>query len=324
LEAFVLKKFSLIAATTLLFVACDNSSSDPSSPQQEGASKNTVMDTLPFDTTGIKSQTISFLKPEEIFTAEGLRQHKEKYGEFWENYIVLEYDTKDYCKNTHSDNNGIITMEPGTDRYDQPSVFVVRDDSLMLGPATYCRPTLSWGACDSASYYSGKITVGNNDFYYNEVEKQLIQLNDSSITVWYADGRLYVPFAETDKDSINEIASWAKELFEDDSMLTIIENKNNSYYVDTIIVEKYNVKITDEGYTWIFENETCKAWGYKNDPSKTSSENCNARAERYNESFDCIRRNMGAPEGVRVSLCRPKTVTSLSTWCILDQDKPKK
>ena len=321
----MLKILPLIAATTLLFVACDNSSSAPSSSNQDATQQNSVMDKLPFDTTGIKSQTISFLKPEEIFTAEGLRQHKEKYGEFWENYIILEYASKDYCKNTHIDNNGIITMEPGRDRYVQPSVFVVREDSLMLGPAMYCRPSLSWGACDSTVFYSGKITVGDNDFYYNESEKQLIQLKDSSITIWYADGRLYIPFAEADKDSLIEISSlWSKETFEDDSTLTIIENKINSYYVDTIIVEKYNVKITDDGYTWIFENETCKAWGYKNDPSKTSAENCNARAERYNESFDCIRRNMGAPEGVRVSLCRPKTVTGPSTWCILDQDKPQK
>ena len=321
----MLKILPLIAATTLLFVACDNSSSAPSSSNQDATQQNSVMDKLPFDTTGIKSQTISFLKPEEIFTAEGLRQHKEKYGEFWENYIILEYASKDYCKNTHIDNNGIITMEPGRDRYVQPSVFVVREDSLMLGPAMYCRPSLSWGACDSTVFYSGKITVGDNDFYYNESEKQLIQLKDSSITIWYADGRLYIPFAEADKDSLIEISSlWSKETFEDDSTLTIIENKINSYYVDTIIVEKYNVKITDDGYTWIFENETCKAWGYKNDPSKTSAENCNARAERYNESFDCIRRNMGAPEGVRVSLCRPKTVTGLSTWCILDQDMPQK
>ena len=321
----MLKIFPLIAATTLLFVACDNSSSDPSSSNQDATLQNSVMDALPFDTTGIKSQTISFLKPEEVFNAYGLRQHKEKQGEFWENYIVLEYASKDYCKNTHIDNNGIITMEPGRDRYVQPSVLVVRDDSLMLGPATYCRQIHSWGACDSTAFYSGKITVGNNDFYYNEAEKQLIQLNDSSITVWYADGRLYIPFAEANKDSLIEISSlWSKETFEDDSTLTIIENKNNSYYVDTIIVEKYNVKITDDGYTWIFENETCKAWGYKNDPSKTSAENCNARAERYNESFDCRRRNMGAPEGVRVSLCRPKTVTGPSTWCILDQDMPQK
>ena len=321
----MLKFFPLIVATTLLFVACDNSSSNPSSLQQDETSQNSVMDKLPFDTTGIKSQTISFKKPEAVFTDEGLRQHKEKYGEFWANYIILKFASKDYCKNTHIDNNGIITMEPGRDRYVQPSVFVVRDDSLMLAPSTYCRPSLSWGACDSTVFYSGKITVGNNDFYYNESEKQLIQLNDSSITIWYADGRLYVPFADADKDSLIEISSlWSKETFEDDSTLTIIENKINSYYVDTIIVEKYNVKITDDGYTWIFENETCKAWGYKNDPSKTSAENCNARAERYNESFDCIRRNMGAPEGVRVSLCRPKTVTGPSTWCILDQDMPQK
>lgn len=320
----MLKKISLIAATTLLFVACDNSSSDPSSSQQEGSSQNTVLDALPFDTTGIKSQTISFLRPEEVFNAYGLRQHKEKQGEFWENYITLKFYTKDYCKNTHIDNNGIITMEPGRKAYEQPSVLVVRDDSLMLGPATYCRQIHSWGACDSTAFYSGKITVGNNDFYYNEAEKQLIQLNDSSITIWYADGRLYIPLAEADMDSINEISSWGRDLFEDDSTLTIIENKNNPSYIDTIIVEKYNVKITDEGYTWIFENETCKAWGYKNDPSKTSAENCNARAERYNESFDCRRRNMGAPEGARVSLCRPKSKKSPNVWCILDEDKPQK
>ena len=318
----MLKIFPLIATTTLLFVACDNSSSDPSSSNQDATLQNSVMDALPFDTTGIKSQTISFLKPEEVFNAYGLRQHKEKQGEFWENYIVLEYASKDYCKNTHIDNNGIITMEPGRKAYEQPSVLVVRDDSLMLGPATYCRQIHSWGACDSTAFYSGKITVGNNDFYYNEAEKQLIQLNDSSITVWYADGKLYIPLAEADLDSINEISSWGRDLFEDDSTLTIIENKNNPSYIDTIIVEKYNVKITDDGYTWIFENETCKAWGYKNDPSKTSSENCDARAERYNESFDCVRRNMGAPNGILVSLCRPNKTKYRSIWCILDEDMP--
>ncbi len=283
------------------------------------------MDALPFDTTGIKSQTISFLRPEEVFNDYGLRQHKEKQGEFWENYIALKFYSKEFCKDTHIDGNGIITMEPGRNAYEQPSVFVVRDDSLMLGPATYCRQIHSWGACDSTAFYSGKITVGNNDFYYNESEKQLIQLNDSSITVWYADGRLYIPSTEVDMDSVYETpSSWSTDTFEGDSMLTIIENKNNSYYVDTIIVEKYNVKITDDGYTWIFENETCKAWGYKNDPSKTSSENCDARAERYNESFDCIRRNMGAPEGIRVSLCRPNKTKYRSIWCILDEDKPQK
>ena len=323
----MLKILSMIAATTLLFVACDNSSSDPSSSNQEGASQNTAMDTLPFDTTGIKSQVFSYKKPEEVFTAEGLRQHKEKYGEFWENYIYLEWFSKEYCVGVGSgiDNGWKTKMKPTRNNYVQPSVFYVREDSLLFGPAMRCRQSLSWGACDSTAFYSGKITVGNNDFYYNESEKSLIQLNDSTITVWYADGRLYIPSTEVDMDSVYETpSSWSTDTFKGDSMLTIIENKNNSYYVDTIIVEKYNVKITDDGYTWIFENETCKAWGYKNNPSKTSAENCNARAERYNESFDCIRRNMGAPEGVRVSLCRPKTVTSLSTWCILDQDKPKK
>ena len=320
----MLKFFPLIVATTLLFVACDNSSSNPSSLQQDETSQNSVMDKLPFDTTGIKSQTISFLKPEEIFTAEGLRQHKEKYGEFWENYIILEYASKDYCKNTHIDNNGIITMEPGRDRYVQPSVFVVREDSLMLGPAMYCRPSLSWGACDSTVFYSGKITVGNNDFYYNESEKRLIQINDSTVTIWYADGRLFIPAVETDMDSLNEVSyGWTRDIFEGDSMVTFIDN-GSSHISDTIFIEKYNVKITDNEYTWIFENETCKAWGYKNDPSKTSSENCDARAKRYNDASDCIRRNMGAPNGILVSLCRPNKTKYRSIWCILDEDMPQK
>lgn len=321
----MLRILSMIAATTLLFVACDNSSSDPSSSNQEGTSQNIVMDTLPFDTTGIKSQVFSYKKPEKIFTAEGLRQHKEKYGEFWENFIHLEWATKEYCVGVGSgiDNGWKTKMKPSRDNYVQPSVFYVREDSLMFGPAMRCRQSLSWGACDSTAFYSGKITVGNNDFYYNESEKSLIQLNDSTITVWYADGRLYIPSTEVDMDSVYETpSSWSTDTFKGDSMLTIIENKNNSYYVDTIIVEKYNVKITDNGYTWIFENETCKAWGYKNDPSKTSSENCDARAERYNESFDCVRRNMGAPNGILVSLCRPNKTNYRSIWCILDEDMP--
>jgi len=314
----------MIAATPLLFVACNNSSSDPSSSNQEGTSQNTVMDTLPFDTTGIKSQVFSYKKPEEVFTAEGLRQHKEKYGEFWENFIHLEWASKEYCVGVGSINDDWKTkMKPTRNNYVQPSVFYVREDSLMFGPAMRCRQSLSWGACDSTAFYSGKITVGNNDFYYNESEKSLIQLNDSTITVWYADGRLYIPSTEVDMDSVYETpSSWSTDTFEGDSMLTIIENKNNSYYVDTIIVEKYNVKITDDGYTWIFESETCKAWGYKNDPSKTSSENCDARAKRYNDASDCIRRNMGAPNGILVSLCRPNKNKYRSIWCILDEDMP--
>lgn len=237
----------------------------------------------------------------------------------------MEWATKEYCVGVGSgiDKGWKTKMKPSKDNYVQPSVFYVREDSLMFGPAMRCRQSLSWGACDSTAFYTGKITVGNNDFYYNESEKSLIQLNDSTITVWYADGRLCIPSTEVDMDSIYETpSSWSTDTFEGDSMLTIIKNKNNSYYVDTIIVEKYNVKITDDGYTWIFENETCKAWGYKNDPSKTSSENCDARAERYNESFDCVRRNMGAPNGILVSLCRPDKTKYRSIWCILDEDMP--
>ncbi len=320
----MLKILSMIAATTLLFVACDNSSSDPSSSNQEGTSQNTVMDTLPFDTTGIKSQVFSYKKPEKIFTAEGLRQHKEKYGEFWENYIYLEWFSKEYCKNTGIDDNGNRTMKPTRNLYSGPHAFFVREDSLMFAQIlTHC-PSLSWGACDGADSYSGKITVGNNDFYYNESEKRLIQINDSTVTIWYADGRLFIPAVETDMDSLNEVSyGWTRDIFEGDSMVTFIDN-GFSHISDTIFIEKYNVKITDNEYTWIFENETCKAWGYKNDPSKTSSENCNARAKRYNDASDCIRRNMGAPNGILVSLCRPNKTNYRSIWCILDEDMPQK
>ena len=107
-------------------------------------------------------------------------------------------------------------------------------------------------------------------------------------------------------------------------MVTFVGANPNSDYVDTIFIEKYNLKITDFEKTWIFENETCTKLGYKAAPGITPAESCRAFIEHYNEGAKCIQRVMGLSRYKFARLCRPEPhrYRQSDVWCILDSEKP--
>ena len=108
---------------------------------------------------------------------------------------------------------------------------------------------------------------------------------------------------------------WDKSLFANDSMVTFISD-------DTLFIEKYNLKITDEEKTWVFENETCSP-GVGEDKSVIEGmevhQYCNLLQRWYDESIACIQHNMGVSSDVYPRLCRKANKTySDKVWCILD------
>jgi hypothetical protein len=145
----------------------------------------------------------------------------------------------------------------------------------------------------------------------------LVKLTDSTVTVWTISNPSYNP-----PPAVDGPTGWPKSFFEGNSLVTFVGDDPNSDYVDTIYIEKYNVKITDYESTWIFENETCTDRGYKKTPEMGSDESCYARIKYHNESKACIKRNLGTASFVR--LCRPQkdVYASWKVWCILDQEKP--
>ena len=296
----------------------ESSSSEVSSSSQEAAQDSEKqipkLDKLPFDTTGIKPQYISYTIDPDTFSIET----REKAGPYLGHYITVEEDVEATCTVMHIYENGKIAT--GLFGYHDVSncVLVVRDDSLMFSNVENCRKVPIWGSCYNSEAYSRKIMVGNDVFYFGEskTQLQLTQLTDSTITIWLTANPSYEPKTSSSPHT------WKKSDFEGDSMVTFVENKVDPNYVDTIFIDKYGVKITDWSSTWIFENETCTTKDFVYDTTRTPEEQCKDWESYRNSFVDCTARNMKTPEDIYPRLCRPTKISHRSVWCILDSEKP--
>jgi hypothetical protein len=293
-------------------VAVESSSSEEI-PPQDTASQNIVLDSLPFDTTGIRPQLIKYTIDPDTFSNET----REKAGQFLGHFITTDEIVNPYCMVMHVYENGKIVTDYMGVRDVSNCVLVVREDSLMFSNIRNCRNVPIWGSCQNAEAYSRKIKVGDDEYYFGVSEKQLqlTQLTDSTMTIWIATNPSYEPKETTP-------STWKKSVFEKDTMVTSVANKVDSSYVDTISIKKYGLTITDWGSTWIFENETCTTEDFVRDAARTPEEQCKDW-ENYRNSFvDCTARNMKTPKDVYPRLCRPSKIDHYTVWCILDSEKP--
>lgn len=295
----------------------ESSSSEVSSSSQEAAQDSEKqipkLDTLPFDTTGIKPQYISYSIDPDTFSIET----REKAGPYLGHYITTDEIVNPYCMVMHVYESGKIVTDYMGVREVSNCVLVVREDSLMFSNIQKCRNVPIWGSCQNAEAYSRKIMVGDDVFYFGVSEKQLqlTQLTDSTMTIWITANPSYEP-----KESLP--STWKKSVFENDTMVTSVANKVDPSYVDTISIKKYGLTITDWGNTWIFENETCTTEDFVRDSAKTPEEQCKDW-ENYRNSFvDCTARNMKTPKDVYPRLCRPSKIDHYTVWCILDSEMP--
>ena len=284
-----------------------------SSSSEQAVLQSSVSETLPFDTTGIKPQHLSYMIDPDTFSYET----REKAGQYLGYNITVEEKIEPYCSVVHLYENGKIATWFRGYRDISNCVLVVREDSLMFSNIRNCGNVPIWGSCQNDEAYSRKIMVGNDVFYFGVSEKQLqlTQLTDSTMTIWLTANPSYEP-----KES--SPSTWKKSVFENDTMVTSVANKVDSSYVDTISIKKYGLTITDWGRTWIFENETCTTEDFVRDAARTPEEQCEDW-ENYRNSFvDCTARNMNTPKGVYPRLCRPSKIEDRSVWCILDSEKP--
>ena len=299
--------------------AVSSSSGEFSSQDTAGQNSNGQEDPpakLPFDTTGVEPEVYHY---GPLVEDEDAAYHREIFGDKIDDaYWVLAEDNG-YCYTIDEPEGelggGYITYGP--DQY----IIIEQNDSLLLSDSRNCT-TYDWGDCRDDEYaYTQKITVGEDSFYYGEFKSKLllIKLTDTTITQWAVRNPSYVPPAQD-----TTVHGWAKSWFEEDPMVTFVGANPNSDYVDTIFIEKYNLKITDLETTWIFENETCTKLGYKAAPGITPAESCKAYIEHYNEGAKCIQRNMELPRTKFARLCRPEPFRyrQSDVWCILDADKP--
>ena len=289
--------------------ATESSSSEEATAQEP---QIPVLDKLPFDTTGITPQVLTYKIEPDFYTLE----EREKFGPYLGYRIVTEEWAEAVCTVMHAYESGKIFADLMGGLEESNCVLVVREDSLMFSNISNCQVPI-WGSCRNAEAYSKKIVVGDGVFYYGESEKQLqlAQLTDSTITIWLTMNPSYVV-----PDSVKATRTWRKSDFEGDTLVKFVGESILPDYVDTIFIEKYNVTITDWGATWIFENETCSSQGFVKDTTKTSREQCKDWESYRNSSVDCIARNMKTPEGVYPRLCRPTKIEHSSVWCILDGD----
>ena len=308
-------------------------SPDPlvSSSSETEPSEIVGLDTLPFDTTGIEPDFYTYTYDElDPFTPE--QRAAVGADVVLGRYINALKKVPPFCGIDHIYANGKVLLSykngwPG----DYKFAILVREDSLMLADERDCKMP-AWGACGNVNDYLKKITVGNEVFFYTEIkdlyayqdsvkEYELIRLTDSTITVWVKPNPWYIEPA-LDTVALPPPTGWEIDAFEGDSLVTIVGYDSNliKEYIDTIFIEKYNVKITDIGSTWIFENETCRTADYVPDTTHTVQEQCKERQDYINNGVDCMQRNIGAPEGVYPNLCRPTKKSGDGVWCILDGD----
>ena len=300
----------------------DSSSSEVSSSSQAGTATESsssqepqisVLDKLPFDTTGIQPQYMTYKIEPDTYTDED----RAKMGPYLGHNITVEEWTNPTCMVMHVYESGkIVTDFAGYHNFSN-CVLVVLEDSLMFSNTQYCRNTPIWGSCYNDEAYSKKIVVGGNVFYFgvSEQQLQLTQVTDTSLTIWLTKNPDYVV-----PDSVAATRTWKKSVFKDDSLVKFVGESRHPDYVDTISIEKYNVTITDWGRTWIFANEICSTEDYVKDTTKTAKEQCKDWENYRNGFVDCTARNMNLPEGVYPRLCRPTKIDDRSVWCILDGD----
>ena len=286
------------------------SSSEISS--SDSAPKIVKLEALPFDTTGIKPDTLHYTHLlDEDFDEIDLRYYKREFGENLENYIFVTEGDGHYCHvGTGSagglgDYQNVYTVQLPSD-----CILMVHEDSLLFTNIGNCT-ALNWDSCrthDAEYAYTQKIMVGDDTFYYGEFEKilLLVQVTDSTITNWEKKKSSYTPPAPKKFE-------WNKSNFEGDTLVTFISD-------DTIYIEKYNLKITDNEDTWIFGDEICTTLGYKRDAGMTDEESCYAGAKYHNAAIECRQRNLGITSPrIFPSICRPHTLQDPYLWCILDE-----
>ena len=336
----MLKKFLFAGALACMLSSCgeSDSSQSPEVPSlgKTGSSSSgdmvspiPVMDTLPFDTTGIKPQVLIYRIVPDGVPAETRAQNPEMWGQ----RISVTEDVEYCTSQTYESGKIAVTYKRGYP-YDFDYFLLEQGDSLMFAKVLVCDEYPLWGTCRGDGTYSKKIMVGNEAFFYvkhewataqwNEWEAELIQLKDSTITIWKKKNPSYVEMI-LDEMILDTVAAkptrgWKKSVFEEDSLVTFVGELNEYRRIDTIFIEKYNLKITDEGSTWIFENKTCSSYGYKKDTTKTMQEQCKDEEDFRNGFVDCTAKNMKTPEGVYPRLCRPLKIEHSSVWCILDGD----
>ena len=334
----MVKKFLFAGALACMLLSCGESDSSQAPEVQSldktGSSSSSgdmvspipVMDSLPFDTTGIKPQVLIYRIVPDGVPAETRAQNPEMWGQ---RISVTDGVGVGYCTSqTYESGKIAVTYKRGYP-YDFDYFLLEQGDSLMFANVLSCDEYPLWGTCRGNSTYSKKIMVGNEAFFYvkhkwataqwNEWEAELIQLKDSTITIWKKKNPSYVEMI-LDTVAAKPTRGWKKSVFEGDSLVTFIGELNVYRRIDTIFIEKYNLKITDEGSTWIFENETCSSYGYKKDTTKTMQEQCKDEEDFRNGFVDCTAKNMKTPEGVYPNLCRPLKIEHSSVWCILDGD----
>lgn len=268
-------------------------------------------DALPFDTANVKPQRLHYWRVEDFFDAEApssaheIAFFQERYGEELPNFAFVSEDDG-YCHIANLENGKVHTTYV-SESMASDCILIVHEDSLLFTNVGSCL-SLQWGECRASEYaYTRKITVGEDVFYYGEFEKYflLIQLTDSTIVNWFMDNPYYIP-------PENESFKWDKSLFVNDSMVQFIGD-------DTLFIPRYNVKITDNQMTWVFENETCTSSNYKSSNETSVEEQCKAYEKYVNDGIECIRRNMGVvSEELYPKLCRPFEGYSYDIWCILD------
>lgn len=303
----------------LLMMACSatdsldefEKDSERGGSEKNASSKNMETGGLPFAIEGM--DTISYYySPVSAYSNKALVDSlQKKYGDAAGDMIVV-YDSAEYCR--------VVSEEGGTGRVsvihtqeftEWPYLLLTRGDSLLYTQPESCSP-LTWNGCRrDALGYMKKVVTEDDVFYYarTQSEELIVQIKDSVIYSWYNDDSDYV--------NPNQWTKWDKKVFEKDTLVKFIGD-------DTLFIEKYNVKITDEGDTWVFENETCSS---RDDRDESEFENmkteefCVFFERLFNDAIACIQRNMGVPSDVYPRLCRDANISySDKVWCILDKD----
>ena len=285
-------------------------SSSSSKKKSSSSSQNKHIDGLPFDLEG--SGFAASYKPVSDYSNKALVDSvKEKYGDAADDIIIVYYSTE-FCRMVYENGGtGRVNFTQAQDFIEKPYYLLVRDDSLLYTQAGVCS-SMTWGGCrrDTLGYMK-KIDTEDGVFYYSKIqrEERIVQIKDSVIYTWYNVNPNYV--------NPNQRPMWEKKDFENDSLVQFIGT-------DTLFIEKYNVKITDEEKTWVFENETCSP-GVGEDKSVIEGmevhQYCDLLQRWYDESIVCIQRNMGVSSDVYPRLCRNANKTySDKVWCILDKD----
>lgn len=307
--------------------------------------KDPVLDSLPFDTLDAKQEFYNY-KYDEVdpFTPE--QRAAEGADGVLGRYINAKKKERPYCSIDEIYDSGKARFSSKVTWTDIKFAFLVREDSLLLAEADDCESP-AWGDCGNENTYFQKILVGDEVFYYGNktaeagktwLESRLIRLTDSTITIWIKSNPLYtsvIYVQHVDTVAIIHREGWPMDMFEGDSLVTILGYTDTLYMpegdsvtmrfngIDTIFIEKYNLKITDKENTWIFEDQICDKYPPVLDTVPASPEaECRGHEIDYNRAIDCIHRNMNAPEGVYPRLCRPERIVSDSVWCILDSEMP--